>query len=273
MDPRRRALAAPQSGGHGDRQQHRQGPDGRRHRAGPAVPGAGATGERQDGDGDAARLRPSRAADDRGHGDAGDAVPQPVRGDRLPHDGAAEGHDRATRPRQAQRRARRRPLGSRHDDGRDRRPARHARGVAADVRRPPGDARADDGDGGVREGRPRPDAARGGHLHGDPVCRRPDARRQRRAAVRADRQGDRRPTRRQLAGIPGSAAPSCPPAAAPRRTASRPAGRSPIWPAAFRTPGSRAPSTAARCSSSAARRRSASPSCRRSTTTRRPSAR
>ena len=30
--------------------------------------------------------------------------------------------------------------------GRDRRPARHARGVAADVRRPAGDARADDGD-------------------------------------------------------------------------------------------------------------------------------
>ena len=35
-------------------------------------------------------------------------------------------------------------LGSRIDDGRDQRPARHARGVAADVRRPPRRPRADE---------------------------------------------------------------------------------------------------------------------------------
>ncbi len=156
---------------------------------------------------------------------------------------------------------------------RDRRPARHARGVAADVRRPAGDARADDGDGGVRQGRPRPDAARGGRRHADPVRRRPDAGRQRRAAVRADRQGDRRPARRRLAG-------SRVQRRLPADHAQHHGGRLP-GPLAGLLPGPQLSARLARghrgpharCSSSAARRPSACPSCSRSTTTRRPSAR
>ena len=107
----------------------------------------------------------------------------------------------------------------------------------------------------------------------DPVRRRPDARRQRRAAVRADRQGDRRPTRRRLAG---SRVQRRLPADHPQHHGGRLPGPlagllpRPQLPARLAR-GHRGPH--ARCSSSAARRRSACRSCRRSTTTSRPSAR